>query len=51
VVMSLLCEDMIPIVAQPSSLRNGDLDRCNHALQPIALCRISCASQQHAGQQ
>jgi hypothetical protein len=30
---------------------NGDLDRCNHALQPMALCRISCASQRHAGQQ
>jgi hypothetical protein len=34
--MSLLGEDMIPIVAQPSSLRSGNLDRRNHALQPIA---------------
>jgi hypothetical protein len=34
--MSLLCDDMIPIVAQPSSLRNGNLDRYNHVLQPIA---------------
>jgi HSP20 family protein len=33
--MSLLCEDMIPIVAQPSSLRSGNLDRRNHPLQPI----------------
>jgi HSP20 family protein len=26
---------MIPIVAQPSSLRSGNLDRCNNALEPI----------------
>jgi hypothetical protein len=36
VVTSLLCEDMIPMVAQLSSPRSGNLVRCDHALQPIA---------------
>jgi HSP20 family protein len=47
--MSLLCEDMISIVAQSSSLRGNHLDRRSHVLQPIASIPHSCASQQRAG--